>query len=93
MHPPPANDEFVGMADYVMESFYNLLMGDPEGISDSDPSRGSHHPSRECFMAEGPHRAETLEGHIANVYEGEVTPPSDPNNKVEANRRAPPNPQ
>jgi hypothetical protein len=51
MRLPPANDKFVGMADYVTESFYDLLVGDSEGISDSDSSRGSHHTSRECFMA------------------------------------------
>jgi hypothetical protein len=50
MHPPPANDEFIEMADYVTESFYDLT-GDSEGISDSDSSRGSQHPSRECSMA------------------------------------------
>jgi hypothetical protein len=31
MHLPPANDEFIGMADYVTESFYDLLVGDSEG--------------------------------------------------------------
>ena len=45
MYPPPTNDEFVGMADYVMESFHDLLMGDSESIFDSNFSRGSHHPS------------------------------------------------
>jgi hypothetical protein len=72
----------------VIESFYDLLTGDSEGISDSDSSRGSHHPSRKCFMVEGPHRAETPKGNVANVHEEEVTPPSDPNNEAEAVRRA-----
>ena len=45
MYPPPIDDEFVGMADYVAESFHNLLPGDSESISNSDSSRGSHHPS------------------------------------------------
>jgi hypothetical protein len=86
------NDEFVGMVDYVIESFYDLLVGDSKGTSDSDSSRASHHPSCECFMPEGPHHAKTPEEHIANVCEGEVTPPYDPDNKVKADRRAPPNP-
>ena len=45
MHPSPTNDEFVGMTEYVMESFHDLLAGDSEIISDSDSSRESHHPS------------------------------------------------
>ena len=45
MHPSPTNDEFVGMTEYVVESFHNLLVGDSESLSDSDSSRGSHHPS------------------------------------------------
>ena len=64
MHPSPTNDEFMGMTDYVVESFHDLLVGDLETIYDSDSSRGSHHPSRECFMAE------TLEGHVESVHEG-----------------------
>jgi hypothetical protein len=93
MHLPPANDEFVGMADCVTESFYDLLAGDFEGISDSNSSRGSHHPSRKCFMAEGAHSAKTPEGHVTNVREGEVTPPSDPDDGVGADGRVPPNPR
>jgi len=45
MYPPPMDDEFMGMADYVVESFHDLLAGDSESISNSDSSRGSHHPS------------------------------------------------
>jgi hypothetical protein len=86
------DSEFMGMTDYVMESFYDLLIGDSEEIFDSNSSRGSHHPSRECFRAEGTHRAETPEGHIANVHEGEVTPPSDSDDEVKANGRVPPSP-
>ena len=44
MCPPPTDDEFVGMADYVVESFLDFLTGDLESISDSDSSRESHHP-------------------------------------------------
>ena len=45
MHPSPMNNEFVGMTEYVVESFHDLLMGDSESLSDSDSSKGSHHPS------------------------------------------------
>jgi hypothetical protein len=75
-----------------MEFFYDLLAGDPEEISNSDSSRGSHHPSRECFMAKGAHRAGAPEGHVADIREGDVTPPSDPDDKVKEDRRVPPNP-
>jgi hypothetical protein len=92
MHPPPLNDEFVGMVEYITESFYDLLTGDSEGIAESNSSRGSHHPSRECFMAKCTHRAETLKGHIANVHERDVTLPSDPDNGVRADGRVLPNP-
>jgi hypothetical protein len=46
------NDEFVGMANYVVESIHDLLVRDPESTSDSASSQGSYHPSHECFMAE-----------------------------------------
>jgi hypothetical protein len=54
MHPPSADDEFMGMMDYVVESFHNLLARDSKMISDSDSSGGSHHPSHECFMVDTP---------------------------------------
>jgi hypothetical protein len=54
MHPPSADDEFMGMMDYVVESFHDLLTRDSEMISDSDSSGGSHQPSCECFMADTP---------------------------------------
>jgi hypothetical protein len=62
MRPPPMDDEFVGMTDYIMESFHDLLAGDLEEVFDSDSSKGSHHPSRECFMADGPHHEKTPRG-------------------------------
>jgi hypothetical protein len=65
----------MGMTDYDTEA-YDLLVGDSEEISDSNSSRGSHHPSRECFMA-GAERGNTLEGHVASVREGNVTSPAD----------------
>ena len=76
MYPPPMDDEFVGMADYIAESFHDLLEGDSESISDSNSSRGSHHPSRECFM-EG-----TPKGHVESVHEGGAAPLNDFNNEV-----------
>jgi hypothetical protein len=71
MRPSPMDDKLMGMADYVLESFHDLIAGDSETISDSNSSRGSHHPSRECFMAD------TLEGHLESVHEQEVTPLAD----------------
>ena len=35
--------------------------------SSSDSSRGSHHPSRECF------KTSNLEGHIESIHEEEAT--------------------
>ena len=70
------NDEFVGMTEYVVESFYDLLVGDSE-LSNSDFSRGSHHPSRECFMVGTP------EGHVKSVHEGGATSPNDLDDEVE----------
>ena len=42
--PSPTNDEFMGMAEYVVESFYDLLVGESKSPADSDSSKGSHHP-------------------------------------------------
>jgi hypothetical protein len=59
--------EFVGMVDYLMELIHDLLASDSELISDSGSSRGSHHPSRECFMADVTADAiceETLKGAV-----------------------------
>ena len=63
----PMNDEFMGMTKYVMESFHDLLAGESESPSNSDSSRGSHHPSRECFMAGTPER------HVESIHEEEAT--------------------
>ena len=40
----PTNDEFMGMTEYVMESFHDLLVGESESPSDSDSSRGAITP-------------------------------------------------
>jgi len=42
---PPANNEFMGVIEHVTESLHNLLTEEPGLSSDSDSSRGSHHPS------------------------------------------------
>ena len=44
MIPSPASSEFVGVIEHVMESFHDLLVEEPESLSGSDSSRGSHHP-------------------------------------------------
>ena len=77
MSPPPTDDKFMRMDDYIAESFHDLLMGDSESISDSDSSRESHHPSRECFMVGTP------EGRVESVHEGGATPPNDFDDEVE----------
>ena len=78
------NDEFVGMTEYIMESFHDLLAGESESPSNSDSSRGSHHPSRECFMVGTP------EGYVESIHEGEATPTNDLDDEVEGDARAPP---
>ena len=80
----PMNDEFVGMIEYVMESFHDLLTEESESPSGSDSSRGSHHPSRECFMAG------TLEGHVESVHEEAATPTNDLDDDVKGETGAPP---
>jgi hypothetical protein len=68
MYPPSMDEEFMGMADYLMESFHDLLAGDSETIFNSNSRRGSHHPSHKCFMAD------TSKGHVESIHEREVTP-------------------
>ena len=71
------NDEFVGMTEYVVESFHDLLAEDSESLSDSDFSRGSHHPSQEYFMIGTP------EGRVESVHEGGATPLNDLDDEFE----------
>ena len=80
----PMNDEFVGMTEYVMESFHDLLAGESESPSCSNSSRGSHHPSHECFMIG------TLKGHVESINEEEATPINDLDDEVEGETAAPP---
>ena len=64
----PANSEFMGMTDYVLKSFYDLIVEGSETFSNSDSGGGSHHPSRECFMAG------IYDVHDEGVHDGEATP-------------------
>ena len=82
--PFPMNNEFMGMTKHVMESSHDLLIGELESPSGSDSSRGSHHPSHECFMAGTP------EGHIKSIHKGEATPMNDFDDEVERDIGAPP---
>ena len=67
-----------------MESFHDLLIEEPESPLGSDSSRGSHHPSRECFMTGTP------EGHIESIHKEEATPTNNLNDKAEGETVAPP---
>ena len=62
---PPTNNEFMGVIEHVTESLHNLLTEELGSSSGSDSSRGSHHPSHECFMAGTP------EGPIESIHEEE----------------------
>jgi hypothetical protein len=62
------NNEFIGMTDYVLESFYDLLTKGSEADSDSNSSGGRHHHSHECFMAD------TSEGKSKVSMMGEQLP-------------------
>ena len=78
------NDEFVGMTEYVADSFHDLLVGESESPSDSDSSKGSHQPPRVCFMAGTP------EGYIESIYEGGATLADDLDDEVEGDVGATP---
>ena len=84
MIPPPTNDEFVGMIEHIAESFHDLLVEELESPSGSNSSRGSHHPSCECF------KMGTLKGHVESIPEEEATPANDLNNKDKGETVAPP---
>jgi hypothetical protein len=75
--------EFMGMMDYVLESFHDLLTGELEAISDSDSSGGSHHPSLECFMADH------SKGLIESTHDG-ITPPNSSDTGIRERSQAPP---
>ena len=83
MVQPPADDEFVGVIEHDTESLRRLLTEELESSSSSNSSRGSHHPSRKCFMAE------TSEGHVESVSEGEATPTANPDARTGGEAAAP----
>ena len=84
MPPSPANDEFMGMTEYVVESFHDLLVGESKSPSSSDSSRGSHHPSRECF------RVGTPKGHVESIPTEEATLVGNLDDETEGDTAAPP---
>ena len=59
------------MADWVTESIHDLLEADFDTLLDSYSSRGSHHPSRECFMAD------VEDGHVSDYYDDDDTDPQE----------------
>ena len=79
---PPANNEFVGVIEHITESLHNLLT-ERGSSSGSDSSRGSHHPSRECFMTG------TLEGHVESVPAEEATPMGNLGDKTKGETASP----
>ena len=84
MIPSPVNNEFMGMIESIMESLHCLLVEGLGSDSGSNSSRGSHHPSRECFMAG------TLEGHIKSISVEEATPLGNLGGRTEGGTEAPP---
>ena len=84
MNPPPTNDELMGVIEHVMEYFHDLLIEEPESPSGSDFSRGSHHPSHECFMMGTP------DGHVESIYEEEATLVNNLDDEAEGEIAAPP---
>ena len=81
---PLVNNEFVGVIEHIMESLHDLLTEEPRSPSGSDSSKGSHHPSRECFMTGTP------EGHVESVSEEEATPADNLIDEAEGETAAPP---
>jgi len=78
------NNEFVGMIESITESLHGLLMEGLGSDSGSNSSRGSHHPSRECFMAETP------KGHVESVSAEETTLAGNLGGGTEGDTAAPP---
>ena len=72
------------MIEHVVESFHSLLTEESKSPSGSNSSRGSHHPSRECFMTGTP------EGHVESIYEEEASPTNDLDDEVKGDAGAPP---
>ena len=72
------------MVESVTESLHGLLTKEPGLDSGSDSSRGSHHPSRECFMVGTP------EGQVESISMEEATPIGNLSGKTEGETAAPP---
>jgi len=81
--PSPTNNEFMGMIESVTKSLHDLITEGPGLDSSSNSGRVSHHPSRECFMAE------TSKGHIESASEKEVTPTGNLGDGTEGRMAAP----
>ena len=79
----PTNDKFVGVIEHIVESFHDLLAEELESPSGSNSSRGSHHPSHECFMIGTP------KGHVESIQEEEATPVNDLDDEAEGETVAP----
>ena len=77
MIPSPTSNEFVGVIKHIAESFHDLLAEELGSPSSSDSSRGSHHPSHECFVTGTP------EGHVKGIHEEETTPANDLDDEAE----------
>jgi hypothetical protein len=82
--PTLTSNEFVGMAEFFVETIHDRPASDLESISGSASSKGSHHPSRECFMAE------TSEGHVASASDSGETPHEVPKRAGAGGMRVPP---
>ena len=80
----PANNGFMGVIEHITESLHNLLTEGPGSSSSSDSSRGSQHPSWECFMAGTP------EGNVESILAEEVTPMGNLGNETKGETAAPP---
>ena len=74
----------MGVIEHVVESLHDLLIEELGSPSGSDSSRGSHHPSQECFMTGTP------EGHVESVSEEEATPADNLIDEAEGETAAPP---
>ena len=79
----PTDIEFMGAIEHDTETLYGLLNEELGSFSSSDSSRGSHHPSRECFMTQTP------EGHVESVSREEVTPTNNPDSRSGEETTAP----
>ena len=79
----PTDIEFMGAIEHETETLYGLLNEEPGSFSSSDSSRGSHHPSRECFMTQTP------EGHVESTSREEVNPTNNPDSRSRGEMTAP----